>query len=140
MKIIRDVTLIEVFFDGGCGLCRRAVACYQKLGTAAVLEYIPNTAPRARERFPELDDYEPERQMVLRVDRETPYAGARAVILLLELVPYLRPLAWLMQRKWVFPLVHWAYGWLTEHRYEVSKLLFGENGCAAGACGIGGKR
>ena len=140
MKIIRDVTLVEVFFDGGCGFCRRAVASYQKLRAGAVVEYIPNHTPGARERFPELDDYEPERQMVLRVNRKVPYAGTRAVIFLLELIPYLRPLAWVMTRKWLFPVVNYAYVWLTEHRYEVSKLLFGENGCAAGACEIGGKR
>lgn len=48
------------------------------------------------------------------------WKGAQAVVHVLRLLPFGRPVSWILSRPGVYPLAQKAYGWVARNRYRIS--------------------
>ncbi len=69
------VKTIEVFYDARCGMCRTFMKWLEKQKRACKLICLDYQSDEAQKVFPELLNYHPEKEMVVRIDDAKIYQG-----------------------------------------------------------------
>lgn len=116
---------LRVLFDGGCPLCRREIALYQRLRPSRPIEWIDIDADRrAAERFGIGHAEAMERFHV--IEGTEIHSGAAAFVVLWSAFGGWRHLATAIRRAGVEPLAEHAYAWFARRRLAQR--------CADGAC------
>lgn len=98
-----------VVFDGGCPLCGREIAHYRRRRGAERIEWVDAT--RDAVRLSQLGlDYQQAMRVFHVLDREGDWhTGASGFVLLWSTLPAYRPLAGLVRRLGLLPLLEWGY-------------------------------
>ena len=125
MKINEKIKLLEVYYDGGCGMCRRFMRWYREQEHAVEVVILAYDSDEARERFPEIGDHEPSKLMVTRTDDGAVFRGAESWALCLWAIQKYRWLARRMTSPVMLPLAQKICVLIAANRLKISKLLFG---------------
>ena len=123
MKINQEMRSIEVYYDGNCGMCGRFNKWLEKQDHLIGVELLSNTSEAARERFPELVQYKPEKAMVIRTDTGEIYRAAEATVICLWACREYRGLAMKLRNPLLLPLARKIYPLIASNRHVISKLL-----------------
>ena len=83
MKIPNQITKIEVFYDGRCGMCCSFHEWINRQPRAFEIAFVPYQAADAEEIFPGIGTLDPAREMIVRTCSEEIYRGAEAWVLCL---------------------------------------------------------
>jgi predicted DCC family thiol-disulfide oxidoreductase YuxK len=99
------------FYDGGCPLCRREIAHYQRIDRAGRISWVDiNANPQVLTAY-NLSREQAMKRMHVRETDGSMVSGARAFIALWQRMPRYRPLAWLVSLP--------AILWIAERVYDV---------------------
>lgn len=158
MKITREVKCLEVFYDGECGGCGRAVTWLRGQEHLIEMVLLPYQGAEARARFPEILDFDPGVEMISRVDSsamlgdgQRVFRGAESWVMCLWACRGYRWVARFLALPVVFPVARVVGRWVAGRRREISALVFGtgddefvvlgedgrKEGCDDGECGVG---
>lgn len=108
-------TALGVLYDGGCPLCRREIALYQRLNSRRPVEWIDIDADRdAPGRFGISRETAMARFHVF--DGDTQHTGAAAFIVLWSAMPGWRHLATLVRGLRLEPVLERGYVWFARRR------------------------
>ncbi len=124
VKIRSQVKIIEVFYDAQCGMCRTFVDWLEKQQRACKLECFDYQSDEAKKVFPRLLDYHPEREIVVRVDREEVYQGAEGWVCCLWSCTEYRDLAKKMNSGLLLPMAKKICYYVSRNRLGVSRIFF----------------
>jgi predicted DCC family thiol-disulfide oxidoreductase YuxK len=106
------------FFDGGCPLCRREVAHYQRIDTGGRIRWVDIHAhPDAPADYGLSWQAAMQRMHVIDGDGR-PVSGAQAFVVLWRRLPRYRWLAWLVSRRGVLWLAEKAYSTFARRRWK----------------------
>ncbi len=128
-----------VFYDGACGLCRRAREGVEPLDTGRRLAWRDFRDPAAREGAPFTEE-DLAREMAVRLPDGTWRRGFEAWRAVLLLLPRRR---WLGRVLGVFPfraLGPSIYRAVARRRFLLSRMLGPPASCPRGSCGRPGSR
>jgi predicted DCC family thiol-disulfide oxidoreductase YuxK len=118
---------LTVLFDDDCGFCTRTAALVRRLDARAAIDLVP-----IREAGRKFVDSPPEIELLDRMHARDAtgrwFIGGEAWLRICELVPGLRPLAWLGRLRFVRPHVEPVYGLVAANRHRLSRLL-GQSRC-----------
>ena len=115
---------LHVFYDSRCGMCRRFKNWLADQRQLVTLEFTSYHLPEAREICPELDEHEPDSELVVMSDTGEIFRGAEAWITCLRALKDYRELAEkLSQPRW-FGLARKVCHLVSDHRLTLSKWLF----------------
>lgn len=117
---------LEVFFDGGCPLCRREIGFYRKRADAAAVNWVDISDPNAGEPAPGLSRCEALARFHVRTPDDRLLSGAAAFARLWQETPGFRtlghmaswpPITWILERAYraflrVRPKIQ---GWVSQH-------------------------
>jgi len=111
-----------LLFDGDCGFCRRSVAKWQKWAHRSV-DFQPYQAVDLPEQFPETDEAECQRSVVLiDISTRRKWISAAAAFRVLSTNPWLRWLDWIYQKVPFFkPFSEASYQLVARNRPFFSK-------------------
>lgn len=121
---------LTVFFDGGCGLCRREIAHYQSLKALQPVSWVDVTDPAQGDDLKAAGlTLESALQRFHVRTAEGEFAiGAAGFLCLWKVLPGYRHLAGLLQRLSLLPLIDPLYGRFADWHYR--------RRCRAGACEV----
>ena len=106
-----DKEIPIAFYDGGCPLCRREIAHYQRIDRDGHIHWIDIHAnPQVLSEY-NLDWEQAMQRMHVRESDGSMVTGARAFIALWQRMPRYRPLAWLVSLPGIL--------WIAERVYSV---------------------
>lgn len=103
-SVDRPVSQVEVWFDGGCPLCRREIAMMQRLDRAGKIRFIDLTSADACPLDPAV--------MLARFHAREDgvmLSGAAAFAAMWRAIPLLRPLGLAARPPAITALLEWAY-------------------------------
>lgn len=126
MKINQEMRSLEVYYDGGCGMCCRFKEWYVQQALDIEVEFINYNSEAARERFTDLVEYDPEKAMVVRANTGEVFTGAESTVVCLWACSEHRRLAEKLCKPMFLPLAKKAYPLIANNRYKISKLLFND--------------
>lgn len=107
-----------MFFDGGCPLCRREVAHYQKLDTAKRIRWVNiDTEPEALEALSIAPTDAMRRLHVLTPEGKV-VSGARAFATIWSELPYYRRLSNVLQRLHILQPLELCYELFARWRFR----------------------
>jgi predicted DCC family thiol-disulfide oxidoreductase YuxK len=123
------VTRWVLIYDGDCEFCRRQVSCVKRHDARGQVEAVPFQSAN-------LESYGVGRQaaeesMHLVSPAGVVWRGAEAARQLLQLLPRLRPVAWLFRLPGAMFLAERVYRWIARRRHRF--------GCRSTACRRGGR-
>lgn len=122
-----DTTLLTVLFDDECGFCTCSARLIRRLDRSRRIRLLPVTAAADIPGAPSEDRL---RELIHAVDRNGRWsAGGAASLAIADLVPVLKPIAWLGRLPLVRELVEPAYALVAANRHLLSRLL-GLDACA----------
>ncbi len=116
---------MEVYFDGECGMCRRLMHWYMAQPLEIEPHFIPYQKALVDVAFPELEGYDPQEQMVLRINRLEVLYGADAVLALIQLSKRYHRIGRLMSHPSMLAMARSGYRWVARNRHKISHILFG---------------
>jgi predicted DCC family thiol-disulfide oxidoreductase YuxK len=121
-----------VLYDGHCRICTTGVRQLARWDTPGRLAFVSLHDPLVAERYPELSYDALMRDMYL-IDRQGhAHRGAEAFRYLSRKLPWLWPLAPVLNLPGTMPIWQWMYRQIANRRYRFGKL----DGCDNGACSI----
>jgi len=125
-QIVLDKTIqgVCVFYDGECGMCCGFVSWLEKQKRGCELECVDFHSEVALERFPDLWDYEPEKEMVVLVNRKKVYQGGEGWVHCLWTCKKYQWLARRMSGKLFLPLAKKMCYLVSKNRLGISRLFF----------------
>ena len=123
MIINQEISSIEVYYDGSCAMCSRFKNWLEQQDHLIGVELLSNTSEAARERFPDLAKYKPEKAMVIRADTGEIYRAAEATVICLWACREYRGLAMKLRNPLLLPLARKIYPLIASNRHLISKLL-----------------
>jgi len=126
MKINQEICSLEVYYDGSCGMCGRFKNWLEQQEHLIGVEFLSYASEAARERFPDLAEYDPEKAMVVRTDTGEIYRGAESIVMTLWACSEYRKLAMKLRKPMFLPLASKIYPLIASNRYTISKLLTNE--------------
>jgi len=124
VNLKKDIKYMEVFYDGQCGMCRTFIDWLKNQKHVLDLRCVDYRGEEAEEIFPEIKDYDPGREMVVRVDGEVVYQGAEGWVCCLWACDKYRDTAKKMNNRVLLPMVKKFCYLVSKNRFIVSKLLF----------------
>ncbi len=124
VQLNTEVKKIEVFYDSQCGMCRVFMDWLVKRKRACELLCMDYRGKEAGESFPELADYRPEKEMVVRVDGEVVYQGAEGWLWCLWACARYRVVAKLVNNRFLLPVTKKLCGTISGNRMLISRFLF----------------
>jgi len=123
MNLPTRITQLTVFYDGRCALCSTFAETISQLKLRFPVYFIPYQHPRAREIFPPLDRFHPEREMISLSREGDLYRGAESWVLCLYATQIHHPLAERLAHPRLLPLAKRAALLVGRHRRFLSQLL-----------------
>jgi len=136
LKPKNEVKGMEVYYDGRCGACCTFVDWLVRRKRAFEVECVPYQADEVGERFPEIWDYDPARQLVVRVkgggekadteDHAQIYQGAEAWVWCLWSCAGYGMLAKILNCKLMLPMGKKCCYFISKYRLKISKVFFGK--------------
>ena len=126
MKINQEIRSVEVYYDGSCAMCGRFKDWLEQQKHLIGVEFLSYASEAAKERFPDLAEYQPEKAMVIRTDTGEIYRGAEATVICLWSCSEYRGLAMKLRKPIFLPLARKIYPLIASNRYLISKLLINE--------------
>ena len=127
MTINQEMRSVEVYYDGSCAMCGRFKDWLEQQEHLIGVEFLSYASEAARERFPDLAKYQPEKAMVIRADTGDIYCGAEATVICLWACSEYRGLAMKLRKPLLLPLARKIYPLIASNRYVLSKLLIDES-------------
>jgi predicted DCC family thiol-disulfide oxidoreductase YuxK len=118
------IKTIEVFYDGRCGMCCTFIDWLRKQEHACEIRCLDYQSDEAKEIFPDLLSYHPEREMVVRVGGEEIYQGAEGWVCCLWGCVKYRDIARKMNSRLLLPMAKKICYFVSKNRLGVSKLFF----------------
>ena len=119
----QEISSIEVYYDASCGMCGRFKKWLEQQHHLIGVELLSYTSEAARERFPDLAKYNPEKAMVIRADTGEIYRAAEATVICLWACREYRGLAMKLRNPLLLPLARKIYPLIASNRHLISKLL-----------------
>jgi len=110
--------VIEVYFDGNCGLCRREIRFYQKIASATAVRFV-DLSKQPDVLAPEgVDALDALRILHVRNPQKQLVTGVEAFRAIWRAIPPFSILAFLVGLPLIRPMVEWAYAWFAERRFK----------------------
>lgn len=109
---------LKVYYDGACPLCRRERRRYETLAGEAAesVEWVDITGRDEELRRRGIDPYRALTELHVEDEQQRIHSELDAYILLMQRVPRLRPLAWLIDLPLLRPLLARLYHWSVMRR------------------------
>ncbi|MFT5883342.1 MAG: putative DCC family thiol-disulfide oxidoreductase YuxK [Crocinitomicaceae bacterium] len=126
MEINQEISTLEVYYDGRCAMCGRFKNWLEQQELLIGVEFLSYASEAARERFPDLPEYKPDKAMVVRTDKGEIYRGAESIVMILWACSEYRKLAMKLRKPIFLPLASKIYPLIASNRYVISKLLTNE--------------
>lgn len=117
------VRAIAVFFDQDCSLCRACRRWLQAQDKYFPIEFMAYQSRRAREICPQLDELNPEKEIVVMADNGQIYQGGSAWIMCLYALRRYRELSFKLAHPMLLPLAKKLCHIVSERRLSLSKLF-----------------
>ena len=114
---------ISVFFDGRCGLCRSVRGWLEREPQFVALHFVSYDARLAREIFPRIADWQPDREILALTDEGDLYQGAGAWILCLWATVRFRPWALRLARPALRPSAEKLCRVIARNRRGLSRVF-----------------
>lgn len=105
-----------VVYDGECSVCIRSVNFLRDHDRDARFELVAYQSEGVAARFPDISESEFRESVQLIGPDDERWEGADAVEKIFELVPRVRPLAWLFRIPLARPIARLAYRLFARHR------------------------
>lgn len=124
MNLDQEVMRMEVFYDGRCAMCRTFVEWLVRQEGACEVVCLDYDGDDARRVFPDLGDYDPEKEMVVRVDGGDVYQGAEGWVYCLWGCVKYRDVAERMSHRLLLPMAKKVCYLVSKNRLGISRLFF----------------
>ena len=124
MKLPLYLNWIEVYYDGRCGMCCSFHEWLNRQKRAFRVRFIPYQAEEAAERFPEIADLDPAREMVARTSEGQIIRGAEAWVWCLYSCANYRKMARRLASPALLPMAKRACQLLAANRRGLSRVFF----------------
>ncbi len=112
-----------VLYDQQCGLCRHCRAWLEAQPQLVRLEFLPFQHPAVPCRFPGIEAFQPQRQLVLVADDGGVYTGDAAWIMCLYALDAYRAWSLRLARPTLRPLARRVCEAVSKRRLDLSRLL-----------------
>jgi len=111
---------ITVYYDGGCPSCIKDMHTYDKLSTEAgnPVTWVDITGREDHLRRIGIDPVRALMELHIQDQNQNVLSEMDAYIVLMNRVPRLKPLAWLIGLPVLRPLLSKLYHWMVEHRLK----------------------
>ena len=124
MTLPNQLTRIEVFYDGRCGMCCSFHEWINRQPRAFEIAFIPYQAAKAERVFPGIGTLDPAREMIVRTSRNEIYRGAEAWVLCLFSCANHQTAARRLAGPGLLPVAIQACRVLAANRHALSKVFF----------------
>ena len=114
---------LHVLYDGECALCRRVRAWLERQPAFVELAYIPLQSSEVTRRFPGIETFHPEEQLIVVSDSGELWRGESAWITILWALREYREWAARLAHPSLRPFARRACALVSENRYRVSEWL-----------------
>jgi predicted DCC family thiol-disulfide oxidoreductase YuxK len=119
----QPVRAIAVFFDQDCNLCRACRRWLQAQDKYFPVEFLPYQSRRALEVCPQLEQLNPEKEIVVMADNGQIYQGGSAWIMCLYALRRYRELSFKLAHPMLLPLAKKMCHIVSGRRMGLSKLF-----------------
>lgn len=116
---------LHVLYDGECALCRRCREWLLRQPAYVPMEFLPFQAPEVPCRFPGIERWHPERELLVVSDAGDVYQGADAWIVCLWALREYREWSFRLAAPALKPLARAAVEAVSKHRLTLSGFLKG---------------
>lgn len=110
---------LMVFYDSECPLCQRCRAWAGAQPSYFPVEFWPLQAKETREQFPDLDRYDPGKDLVAFSDEGAVYRGTNAWLVILWALPNWRKWSLRLAQPAWRPFVHKFWNWISANRLDM---------------------
>lgn len=124
MNLPLQVTSIQVFYDGRCGMCCTFHEWINKQERAFAVRFIPYQAPEAEREFPGVGTLDPAREMIVRTNEGKVYRAAEGWVMCLYSCARYRDAARKLANPALLPVAKKACALLASNRHTLSKVFF----------------
>ena len=124
---------LYVFYDGQCALCARCREWVEGQPAYVTLIFVSFRSERARELCPEIELYEPDREIVVMADNGDIYQGGAAWVMCLWATRTYRVWAMRLASPALLPLAKKICHRISQKRLAISKF-FKPVECENGSC------
>jgi len=122
-----SIASLTVLFDGGCPLCSREIAHYQKMTSLIPINWVDITQDDAMLKQAGVKREDAMAEFHVLDDAGEMHKGADGFVVLWQALPYFRWLASICQRLHLLPIMRWAYRHFARWHYQ--------RRCDTGICG-----
>ena len=126
VNLDKGVKRMEVFYDARCAMCRTFIDWLVRQERACDVVCFDYHCDEARNVFADLDKYDPEKEMVVRVDEGEIYQGAEGWVCCLWSCAKYRDVAEKVNSRLLLPMVKKVCCLASRNRLLVSKMFFGK--------------
>ncbi|MGH2351648.1 MAG: thiol-disulfide oxidoreductase DCC family protein [Chloroflexota bacterium] len=128
--------VLTILYDGSCGFCTRQATIAARLAGSRRTRLVSTAEPGVRERYG-LTQEGTRRQLHVQDASGRTWGGAAAVARLLRAVPIIGVAGWLYYVPGLRHFADAAYGWVSRHRYAISRRLGWDiAACEGDACDV----
>jgi predicted DCC family thiol-disulfide oxidoreductase YuxK len=115
---------LYVLFDAECALCLRCREWLIRQPAFVPLRFIPLQSPEVRRRFPGIDAFKPNEQLLVVADDGAIYRGAHAWIMCLWALQNYRKYAQRLAQPVLLPFARIVCELLSRNRFFISRQFF----------------
>ncbi len=116
---------LYVLYDTRCGLCRRCRVWLSQQPAFVPLVFMPLDSLEVSCRFPGIEQLQPDREIVVISDEGDVWQGGSAWVMCLWALRAYREWSQTLAQPALLPLARRACAFVSAHRYQLSKWLFG---------------
>jgi predicted DCC family thiol-disulfide oxidoreductase YuxK len=124
VNLTNEIKTIELFYDARCGMCCTFMEWLERQERACETICLDYQSDEAKKRFPEILHYEPDKQMVSRVNDEVIHYGGESWVCCLWSCARYRWLAKLLNSRLLLPMAKKVCYLISRNRLWVSKVFF----------------
>lgn len=124
MNLNNTVKIIEIFYDGQCGMCCTFIGWLDKQEHVFQVDCYDYHQAKAKLVFPDIGNYDPSKELVVRVDENDVYTGAEGWVYCLWGCAKYRNVACKMNNAILLPMAKKFCYLVSNNRLKISKLFF----------------
>ena len=110
--------MIEVYFDGNCGLCRREIHFYQRIASTKAVRFVDLSEQPDVLANEGVDALDALRLLHVRNEQKQLVTGVDAFRAIWKAIPPFGILAFLVGLPPIRPMVERAYAWFADRRFK----------------------